>query len=580
MNILKKASFIYTSALFIFIFAALFITFPLVFHLGQFTTGAGDELLIAWIHAWVIHALVTNPLAIFNANIYYPYPNSLAFSDLFITGSLLTAPFVYLLGQPIVANNITLISSLIFLGFFIFLLAYYLTKNYIVSILSGTLVIFSPATLSNAIQIQMLEIYWIPLAILFLLQFFERNKTRFLLGFLLCFLLQFYNSFLPAYFILFSSIIIFLFVFQIKRKKMNVYFTKKNILLVLLTFIFMVPLIIPYYQVSNEFHYTRDLRYSIHFAMQPEDFLYPGINTKLNTFLVQYIPTNHYSQNNEFKPGYLGVVFSLLILFILFIIFQKRKKLTTNEKIFLTIALVGLLLSFGPFLHLDRHTIHYPIPIPLPYLVFYYLLPGFQGFRNSQRWEMLFIIGIAIVISLVFNKMFKKISVKKKVISYLLVFTGIVLEFMPFSFMSLPQREHFPKVYSWMATTPPNSTFVMLPIFNWNMQPNIGQELYREYFSTVEFRPMVNGYSGFSPPPWQVFISSLNKEFPNHESIKKLRSIGVHYIIIDKLTYDKEHKLNGKTPTGKKITQDLMENNEFLFVKDIDNYSIFFIRNK
>src|SRR6185437_10531857 len=112
----------------------------------------------------------------------------------------------------------------------------------------------------------------------------------------------------------------------------------------------------------------------------------------------------------EFKPGYLGAVFSLLLLLTIGFTVKYRKELTIYEKIFLSIVFLGLILSFGPFLHLGRQTIHHPFPIPLPYLIFYYLLPGFQGFRNSQRWEMLFIIGMAIIISLTLASLLKKIS--------------------------------------------------------------------------------------------------------------------------------------------------------------------------
>jgi hypothetical protein len=563
--------------LLLFVGISIFITYPLIFHLGDFSTGTGDELLIAWIHSWVMHALLINPLSLFNANIYYPYHNSLAFSDIFITGSLLTAPFVYVIGQPIAANNITIISSLALLGFTIYLLAYYLSKNNFASILSGFLIIFSPASLSNTVQIQMLEIYWVPLAILFFLLFFDTNKSRYLFLTFLCFLLQFYNSFLPAYFILFSLIIIFLFKWLENKKKCKTYFTRKNIVSLLLTFILLLPVTVPYIQVSHEFHYARDLRDSIHFALQPEDLLYPGVNTKLRNFLLANIPTNHYSQNNEFKTGYLGFIFSLLIIGTIIYLFRNRKTITFYEKNFITIALTGLILSFGPFLHLNRQTIHYPFPIPLPYLVFYYIMPGFQGFRNSQRWEMLFIIGAAILISLAISRVLKNFSIKNQLFIFILLAFSIVIEFSPMSFISIPQKKDFPKIYSWMPITPKYATFIMLPIYNWNMPPNVEQELFREYYSTIEFRPMVNGYSGFSPPPWQDFIYFINKDFPKQNSINALSKMRVNYIIIDQMTYDKEHKLHPQNPTGKMIVAGLKKNKSLHFIRTVDTYSVFAI---
>ena len=265
----------------------------------------------------------------------------------------------------------------------------------------------------------------------------------------------------------------------------------------------------------------------------------------------------------------------MLVLIALGFIIKNRKKLSFYEKSFLTIALTGVLLSFGPFLHVDRHTIHHPFPIPLPYLLFYYIMPGFQGFRNSQRWEMLFIIAISILVGIILNKIFKNISFKKQFMLYLLLVLGILVEFSPFNFISVPQKKDFPKIYSWMNTTPPDTSFIILPIYNWNMQPYVGQELYREYFSTVEFRSMVNGYSGFSPPPWQSFIGFMHQSFPEEKSIDKLRSLGVNYIIIDKSSFDAEYKAHLSFYNGNMIVSVLKKEHTVLFIKNVDNYSVF-----
>lgn len=571
----KNAFFKHFSAFFIFSLASIYITFPLLFHLGDYSTGIGDELLIAWIHSWVVHALFTNPLSIFNANIYYPYQNSLAYSDLFITGSLLTAPFVYLIGQPIAANNITLISSILFLGFTIYLLSLQVSKNYLSSLLAGILVVFSPVTLSYAVQIQMIEIYWVPLSILFYLLYLKNKKTKYFILFLASFLLQFYNSFLPAYFIIFSVVIISIFNHFENREKFRIYLSRKNLVLILLTFLLMIPLMIPYFQVSTQFHYTRDLRDTIHFALQPEDLLYPGENTRLASSLIRLIPTNQFSQNNEFKPGYLGFIFSFLLVLVISFLIIKRKKPTFYDKSFISIATIGIVLSLGPFLHLGRHTIHFPVPIPLPYLLFYYILPGFQGFRNSQRWEMLFVIAIAILISLIFSNILKNISFKKQLIIYGILFLGIIVEFLPFTFVSIPQKKDFPKIYSWMAGTQADSKFIIIPAYTWSMQPNVGNELYREYFSTSDFRPMVNGYSGFSPPPWQNFISTLHENFPNKTSVNLLQSIGIQYVIIDNGQYNREYKMHQSKYSGEMIVSQLKKNKNFLFVENLNNFSIF-----
>jgi hypothetical protein len=565
----------------LFSLGACYITLPILTHLGDTTTGLGDELVVAWIQNWVIHAISTgNILSIFNANLYYPYQNSLAFSDTFFTSSIIALIPRLAIGQPIVANNVTLISSLIMLGFSIYVLSYYLTKDFLASLLSGLLVLFSPAFLSNVYQLQMIAIVGLPIATLFFMVFLNTNKSRYLGLSLIAFLLQFYNSFLPAYFILVSYIIILIFYWFNKRKQTRKIFTKKNLLFIFSAIVLLIPIIQPYYQVSKEFHYVRDVRDAIHFAIQPEDLLYPGPATRLQPFFMDTIPTNKFSQNGEFKPGYLGLIFSLLFVVVIIYIFKNRKKSNFELMIFSSIGLLGLLLSLGPFLHIFRQTVHKPFPIPLPYLLFYYIAPGFQGFRNSARWEILFILAFAVVIGIVLSMMLRKYSQRSKVIIYLLLIVGIVSEFnFPLHTDKVPQVENFPKVYNWLETTPRDAALVELPAYNWGWWPYTQHELWREYYHTEDFRKTVNGYTGFSPPPWQKMIAELNAQFPLESSTRQLKSMGIDYIIVHKDEYDACGKVAicGTPPktNGIKIIQESKKNKNLLLVKQFDNVYIF-----
>ncbi len=151
----------------------------------------------------------------------------------------------------------------------------------------------------------------------------------------------------------------------------------------------------------------------------------------------------------------------------------------------------------------------------------------------------------------------------------------IIGEFYPLQFFSVPQKKDFPKVFQWMNTTPQQARFIFMPIYNWDMQPYVQQELFREYYSTVEFRKMVNGYSGFSPPPWQEFIYSMNKTFPNNKSIQMLRKIGINYIIVDKSSYDTDHKNHIEKYDGTKIITALKSNPTITLIKTLNNFTVF-----
>ena len=61
---------------------AVLVTWPLVLHLpSRISPDLGDPVRTAWQIAWVGHAMLHQPLHLFDANAFYPHPLSLAFSD-------------------------------------------------------------------------------------------------------------------------------------------------------------------------------------------------------------------------------------------------------------------------------------------------------------------------------------------------------------------------------------------------------------------------------------------------------------------------------------------------------------------
>lgn len=578
-----KKNIINIISLLLFFLLASFITYPLIFNLGSLATGYGDELLIAWNHNWNIYNFSNNLTNIFQANIFFPYSNSLAFSDAYFTNSILTLIPVMILNSPIAANNFTIIISLTLVGFFTYFLCFMITKERLLSILSGIIIIFCPAYLSSLVHIQIIAIYFVVLSIIFLLIFLKSKKTLYFVLFLSVFILQTYNSFMPGFFIIFSAASISLFYILEDKKRTKFLITKKNILLFLISITVILPIVIPYYKVSNEFNYVRDIRETIHFALQPEDFLSTSSYSRLYPLLSQFSFTKDLQNKGEVKPGFIGLIFSILTIAAFFYIIKNWKKQNYVIKGIFASSVLGLVLSLGPFLHWQRLTIHSPFPIPLPYLIFYYIIPGFNGIRNSARYEMLFILFAAPIVAAYLKEALKNTSANIKSGLILLLIFLVILEFnFPVKYYPVVQKKDFPKVYSWLATTPKQTVIIEMPIYNWN-NSYASREFWREYYSTAHFRKTVNGASGFSPPPWQKLVNYLLFNFPSDASIGKLKSIGVDLIIVHKKEYDTLHKdnfifQNKKIPSGKEVINYLMTNKTVSFEKQFGQDSVFRIK--
>ena len=71
----------------------------------------GDAQLNEWILAWVEHTLPRDPLHLFQANIFYPSNDVLAFSEPLIVPALLGAPVAWLGGSPVLVFNLLVIAG-------------------------------------------------------------------------------------------------------------------------------------------------------------------------------------------------------------------------------------------------------------------------------------------------------------------------------------------------------------------------------------------------------------------------------------------------------------------------------------
>jgi hypothetical protein len=551
----------------IFIFflgSAIYVTYPLIFHLNDYIAENQDAVLISWILKWDQYALTHNMLRIFNAPIYYPYHNSLAYSDAHFTAALLAllpGPF---LREPIALFNFNLLLSFTLLGFCTYLLAYTVTHHHYSSIVSGLLAAFSTYVVSKYMHLQIIEIFFIPLCILFFIKFIETRKTKYLLLTVLMFIAQTYNSFLPGFFLLFIFLIYSVIYYRSFTGKFGEYIPLKNILIVLGAILVIIPITLPYFSVSKQFGYVRDIRDTIQFANRPEYTFYPSDKTRLNPLIKNLLYKN--DKGPFFYDGYIGFAFFALGLFAIIYFLKNRKKYKNSRAfLFLVTGLGAWILSLGPAWQWRGHVVKLPFIIPLPYAVFYYVVPGFKGFRNSARWEMLFVFAFSVFVGIVLTQFLRTKNKYWSITLTVLTAIAVLGEFtFPFHYYTIPHQRSFPPVYSYLNSLKNTNAVIHLPWYNWDVLPYSHDEQMRMYYSTVNFIPMVNGGSGFSPPPWQKDAKNFAAQFPNAESIEWLRKNIISVLVLHKKDYDmlsqKNVSMSGKkVPSGDEMMQQLTQ---------------------
>src|SRR5436190_17548755 len=142
-------------------------TWPLVLHPGRYSRNDNaDTELNEWILAWVEHQLPRDPAHLFEANIFYPAHDALAFSEPLIVPALIGAPIAWAGGSPVLVYNLVVIAGMTLTAFATFLLVETWTGSLLAGMAAGSLFAFNTHTLTRFAHVQGLHIYGLPLALL------------------------------------------------------------------------------------------------------------------------------------------------------------------------------------------------------------------------------------------------------------------------------------------------------------------------------------------------------------------------------------------------------------------------------
>lgn len=162
-------------------FAALtlILTWPASRLAGTHQLGGGnDPWLYIWTIGWNVHALTTAPWAIFDANIFYPHANTLAYSEHLIGTAPFAAPIVWLTGSPLLATNIVALLSVFLGGVGAYLLGRQLGLGTAGAFLAGVVFAFTPPRLERIDQLHLITIHWVPFALAYLHAYFQSGRAR------------------------------------------------------------------------------------------------------------------------------------------------------------------------------------------------------------------------------------------------------------------------------------------------------------------------------------------------------------------------------------------------------------------
>ncbi len=193
--------------------------------------------------------------------------------------------------------------------------------------------------------------------------------------------------------------------------------------------------------------------------------------------------------------------------------------------VFGLITLFAVVMSFGPQIRaMDRVVLDTNL-----YAFFYSYVPGFDGLRVPARFGMIVMLGLAILVAIGLEWLSDRaraINVLDRPVGALwpraICGALIALEsfaapipvdgnstgYMRPGLAALPPLQlDVPPVYTFIASLPSDSAIVEFPLG----EPAF--DVRYMYYSTRHWRPLVNGYSGGAPPPYEQLDLALQDLF-------------------------------------------------------------------
>jgi hypothetical protein len=607
----KQASRAFTAYLAI----ALVMTWPLARGLARDVAwDLGDPALNMWILSWdceqfraILGGHWSHLRHFFDANIFYPAPLTLAYSEHLVPEAIQIFPVYELTRNPILCYNLLFLSTFALSGLGMFLFARELTGNAAAAFVGGLLFAFVPYRLPQSSHLQMLSAQWMPFALYGFRRWTETGRTRALVGATAAVVVEGLSC---GYYLLYFSPFAAAYVVWELWRRDRLIERRAWIGLAIAAICAagaILPFVIPYARVNRDLQLARSLTevtrlsadvYSYATAStaerfwgsrlsdvfpKPEGELFPGVVIILLAFVgviawkpaaVSGEPVSAGSGRGvtatilwclamlHLAAAVATIVFRRLtihtwlfdirlndvtqlllraaILYALALLIspgaRRRAASFMASRGFFVFALAAAMwLSLGP----APQVLGRPLDLASPYAALWNHVPGFEGLRVPARFAMIAMLMLSTLGALGAAVLARRRlgTIVLTVVSLAFLFEASAAPFTvngasPVRGYATPEPRLYPSrrapaIYHQVATLPAGVVLAELPVgqTDWDVRAM--------FYSSVHWRPIVNGYSGFFPPAYGRETLALG-EIPRHAriSLDMLHEIGVTHLIV------------------------------------------------
>ena len=219
---------------------------------------------------------------------------------------------------------------------------------------------------------------------------------------------------------------------------------------------------------------------------------------------------------------------------------QRTSTLMRDRGFFLAALIAAFWLSLGPV----PQSMGRPLEIAAPYALLFDYVPGFDGVRVPARFATIVALLLAVLAgygaAVLTRWKFGRPALALLTLLFLAESTHvpfIVNGATPPRGFNAPEARVYrparaPAIYHAIAQVSAESVLAELPLG----YPDFDQRAM--FYSTVHWKPLVNGYSGFTPPHYGRLTAVLS-EIPRHAdiSLATMREMGVTHVLIHEAAY-------------------------------------------
>ena len=409
----------------------------------------GDAQLNEWIMAWVAHQLPRSPARLFNANIFYPAPDTLAFSEPLIVPALMGAPLQWLGASPVLVFNVVLIAGFALSAWAMAALIVSWTANRAAGLLAGSMFAFNTHTLTRLAHIQGIHTWGLPLALLAADRIITRTLVRDAIWLAVWMSAMAYTS---GYLLVFGSVMIA--VVLVARAADWVRRPARVLsafaLSAALATVVSLPVYIPYHRVARDQGMVRSLANVAEYSATLKGylasagriaFLHAGAEGSSATPWTPFFPVSSCWRSPGSRSG--GR----------FVVENRRRRHPSHRRRVLMLAAIA---AAGFVLSLGTRT-----PV---YGWLFHVFPPMQGLRAAARFGNLFLLGMAGLAGLGLAGLLKRLPAHRATLVGIVLVAAANVESLraPFPYTRF---EGIPGIYSILAEEPGRVVLAETPFY-------------------------------------------------------------------------------------------------------------------